>query len=56
MNRRQVVRPSVIVLPSSRAAYWDGKNRQSEPVASGIYFYTLSADDFSATRKLLIRM
>ena len=39
----------------SRAAYWDGKNRQGEPVASGIYFYTLSADDFSATRKLLIR-
>ena len=39
----------------SRAAYWDGKNAQGEPVASGVYFYTLSAGDFSATRKMLIR-
>ena len=38
-----------------RAAYWDGRNAQGEKVASGIYFYTLSAGDFSATRKLLIR-
>ena len=39
----------------SRAAYWDGRNASGEPVASGIYFYTLTAGDFSATRKLLIR-
>ena len=39
----------------SRAAYWDGKNELGEPVASGIYFYTLTADDFNATRKMLIR-
>ena len=39
----------------SRAAYWDGRNAVGEPVASGIYFYTLKAGDFSATRKLLIR-
>ena len=39
----------------SRAAYWDGKNELGEPVASGVYFYTLTAGDFSATRKLLIR-
>ena len=39
----------------SRAAYWDGRNLQGELVASGIYFYTLSAGDFTATRKLLIR-
>ena len=39
----------------SRAAYWDGKNEVGEAVASGVYFYTLKAGDFTATRKMLIR-
>ena len=39
----------------SRAAYWDGRNAHGEPVASGVYFYTLKAGDFTATRKMLIR-
>ncbi len=38
----------------SRAVYWDGKNQVGEPVASGVYFYTLTAGDFNATRKMLI--
>ena len=37
-----------------RAAYWDGRNGSGEDVASGVYFYTLTADDFTATRKMLI--
>ena len=37
-----------------RAAYWDGRNALGEPVASGVYFYTLTAGDFTATRKMLI--
>ena len=44
-----------IYQTKSRAAYWDGRNLHGERVASGIYFYTLSAGDFTATRKLLIR-
>ena len=39
----------------NRAAYWDGRNQLGEPVASGVYFYTLTAGDFTATRKMLIR-
>ena len=39
----------------SRAAYWDGRNAVGEKVVSGVYFYTLTADDFTATRKLLTR-
>ena len=38
----------------SRAAYWDGRNALGERVASGVYFYTLTAGEFTATRKLLI--
>ena len=38
----------------SLAAYWDGKNAFDEKVASGVYFYTLTAGDFTATRKMLI--
>ena len=38
----------------SRAAYWDGRNELGEPVASGVYFYTLTVGDFTATRKMLI--
>ena len=38
----------------SKAVYWDGRNDVGESVASGVYFYTLTAGDFSATRKMLI--
>ena len=38
----------------TQAAYWDGKNELGETVASGLYFYTLTAGDFTATRRMLI--
>ena len=41
-------------ITPDRAAHWDGKNAQGESVASGVYFYTLTANDFTATRKMLI--
>ena len=47
--------PAGVYQEKSRAAYWDGRNALGEPVASGLYFYTLKAGDFTATRKMLIR-
>ena len=38
----------------SKAIYWDGRNGLGEQVASGVYFYTLTAGDYSATRKMLV--
>ena len=38
----------------SKAIYWDGRNDLGEQVASGVYFYTLSAGDYSDTRKMVI--
>ena len=38
----------------SKAAYWDGRCRNGEKVASGVYYYTLEAGEFRATRKMVI--
>ena len=38
----------------SKAIYWEGRNGLGEQVASGVYFYTLTAGDYSATRKMLV--
>ena len=36
------------------AAYWDGRCETGEHVVSGVYFYTLTTDDYIATRKMVI--
>ena len=38
----------------SRAAYWDGRNQRGDSVASGVYFYQLWTEHFSAVRKMVI--
>ena len=47
--------PIGIYQSKNRAAYWDGKNILGESVANGVYFYTLTAGDYSATRKMSIK-
>ena len=41
-------------LDRESAAYWDGKDLFGEGVASGVYFYTLHAGTFHATRRMLV--
>ncbi len=47
--------PAGLYQSRSKAAHWDGRNHLGEKVATGVYFYTLKAGDYIATRKLLIR-
>ena len=47
--------PAGVYQTRGRAAHWDGRNAVGEPVASGVYFYTLTTGDFSGTGKMLIR-
>jgi WD40 repeat protein len=37
-----------------KAAYWDGRDDKGEEMSSGLYFYTIKAGDFIATRKMVI--
>ena len=39
----------------TEAAYWDGANEAGEEVASDIYFYTIQAGDYTATKKMIVR-
>ncbi len=36
------------------SALWDGTDESGEKVASGIYFYTIRAGEYAATRKMLL--
>ena len=47
--------PAGIYHSRSRALCWDGRNQGGESVSSALYFYTLRAGEFTATRKMLIR-
>ena len=46
--------PAGSYLTREAAVYWDGKDQLGETVSSGVYFYTLKADTFQATRRMVI--
>ena len=47
--------PAGMYHSKNRAVYWDGRNNFGERVASSVYFSTLTAGNFTTTRKMLIR-
>ena len=44
-----------VYTDKDRAIYWDGKSDAGEDVSSGVYFYTMKAGEFSATRKMIVK-
>ena len=47
-------RTAAVYESRSKAIYWDGRNHIGEQAASGVYFYHLTAGDYSATRRMVI--
>jgi len=54
--RGELVR--TLVNEAKEAGYhsviWDGRNQNGEEVASGVYFYRMVTDDFTATKKMIM--
>jgi hypothetical protein len=41
-------------LDRDKGVYWDGKNEAGEQIASGVYFYTIQAGEFTAAKKSIV--
>jgi flagellar hook assembly protein FlgD len=41
-------------MDKASAAHWDGRSKTGERVASGLYFYTIKAGKFIATRRMVM--
>ena len=48
-------KPGGLYTDKEQAAQWDGRNEQGEHAASGVYFYSITAGDLSATRKMVVK-
>jgi hypothetical protein len=42
------------MAPGRYVATWDGRNQAGEHVSSGVYFYSMEAEKYKATKKMLV--
>jgi hypothetical protein len=54
LGRKVAVLVDRLQQPGVHSVTWDGRNDKGAPVTSGVYFYNLEADDFTATRKMIV--
>jgi len=54
LGRRVKTVISETVPAGKHSVSWDGKDESGSPVPSGIYFYQMKAEDYSATRRMLL--
>ena len=43
-----------LVEAGEHQVVWNGKNETGEAVASGVYFYRLTADNYTDTKKMML--
>lgn len=43
-----------LYLTKDKAAYWDRRNELGEQVTSGVYIYTIQADEFTSSRRMVV--
>jgi len=43
-----------VLTEGAHHTYWDGKDHEGRPVASGVYFYRLAAGDITKTKKMVL--
>ena len=41
-------------ISKNRAARWNGRSEADEELSNGVYFYTIKADHYTATRRMVI--
>jgi flagellar hook assembly protein FlgD len=46
--------PAGVYVDKNKAVHWNGRNDKGERVSTGVYFYTLQADDYRETKRMLI--
>jgi flagellar hook assembly protein FlgD len=47
-------KPAGVYDTKNLAAYWDGRNDAGERVSSGLYFYKLTAGQFTQVKRMVI--